>query len=150
MDFQPVAIGFEPTPDVDVLVIGSVVLNQNGSLPAVRPRQLLQEPQVAGSIKDCVLPIMETGTPQFNSAQDFDVLALSSDGNLRRMADPAPSGMQGRVLAETGFVGKDQRPVLRAGFFLRLGYVYRCQRSRSAASALAKTRFGRCTEKPIS
>jgi hypothetical protein len=29
--------------------------------------------------------------------------------------------MQGRVLPEAGFVGEDQRPVPRPGFFLRSG-----------------------------
>jgi hypothetical protein len=37
------------------------------------------------------------------------------------MAHPAPGGMQGRVLTEAGFVGKDQSPVLRVGFPLICG-----------------------------
>ena len=54
------------------------------------------------------------------------------------------------MVGGAGFIGEYQRPVLRVRFFLMLGYVYRCQRSRSAASALANMRFGRCTEKPMS
>jgi hypothetical protein len=55
-------------------------------------------------------------------------MALAGDRNLRRVADPAPGCVQGGVLAETGLVGEDQRPVLRMGF-LGWGQVRRCQRS---------------------
>jgi len=102
-------------------VIGGVVLDEDGSLPAVGSRQLFQERQVAAGVENRVLPIMETSSPEFNGAQDLDVLAFAGDGDFGRMAHPAPGGVQGRVLAETGFVGKDQGPVLRVGFFLISG-----------------------------
>ena len=35
MYFQPVPVGAEPTPDFRILVIGGVVLDKDGSLPAV-------------------------------------------------------------------------------------------------------------------
>jgi hypothetical protein len=63
-------------------------------------------------------------------------------------ADPTPSGVQRGVLPEARFVGANQRPVFSLGFFLRLGYVWRCQRSCWRASARASRRRGRCTEKP--
>src|SRR5437899_631909 len=95
-----------------ILVIGSVVLDEDGALPAVGSRQLLQKCQVGGGVENRVLPVMETRSPEFDGTQNFDVLAFAGDGDFRRMAHPAPSGMQGRVLAETGFVGTDQGPVL--------------------------------------
>ena len=119
--FQPVAVGAEPTPNFRIFVIGGVVLDEDGSLPPVGSRQLLQERQVAGSVEHRVLAVMETRTPEFDGAQNLHVLAFASDRDLGRMAHPAPSGMQGRVLAEAGFVGKDQGPVLRVGFFLICG-----------------------------
>ena len=81
----------------------------------------MQEIQVGGSIEDRGLLVVEAGTPKFDSAQDLYALTFSGDGDLGRTAEPAPGSVQGGVLPETGFVGKDQRPVLGAGFFLRRG-----------------------------
>ena len=121
MHLQPISIGGEPLPYVGILVVGGIVLNQNGSTPPIAPRQLFQEGEVGGSVEDGVLPVMETGVPQFYGAQDLDALAFSCNRNFGRVTDAAPGRMQRGVLAETGFVGEDQRPVPRVGFFLRLG-----------------------------
>jgi len=121
VDFQPVPVGFEPAPDLTVLRIRGVVLNENGPAAAIMRSQAMQEIQVGGSIEDRGLRIVEAGTPKFDSAQDLHALPFSGDGDLGRMAKPAPGSVQGRVLTETGFVGKNQRSVLGAGFFLRRG-----------------------------
>ena len=81
----------------------------------------MQEIQVGGGIEDGGLAIVEAGTPELDRAQDLDALAFAGDGDLGRMAQPAPGGVQGGVLPETGFVGENQRSVLGAGFFLRRG-----------------------------
>ena len=96
-------------------------MNQNGPTPAIAPRQLFQKGEVGGGVEDGVLPVMETGAPQFDGAQDLHALALSRHRDFGRMADPAPGGMQGGVLPEAGFVGEDQRPAFGVSFFLRLG-----------------------------
>ena len=81
----------------------------------------MQEIQVGGSIEDRGLLIVEAGTPEFDSAQDLHALPFAGDGDLGRMAEPAPGSVQGGVLTEIGLVGKNQRPVLSAGLFLRRG-----------------------------
>jgi len=96
-------------------------LNQNGSTPAIAPRQLFQEGKVGGGVEDGVLPVMETSVPQFDGAQDLHALAFSCDRDFGRVADAAPGGMQRGVLTEAGFVGEDQRPACGSGFFLRFG-----------------------------
>jgi hypothetical protein len=121
VDFQPVAVGLEPAPDLGVLMIGGVVLNENGTAAAIMRGQAMQEVQIGGSIEDGGLAIVEAGTPELDSAQDLDALAFAGDGDLGRMTEPAPGSVQGGVLPETGFVGKNQRPILGAGFFLRRG-----------------------------
>jgi len=107
MNLQPVPVGSEPTPNVCILVVGSVVLDQNGPLPPVGARQLLQEGQVGAGVEYAVFSKMETSAPEFDGAQDLDIFAFSSDEDLRRVAHSTPGRMQGRILAETGFVGKD-------------------------------------------
>lgn len=96
-------------------------MNENRSPAAIVRRKVVEEGQVGGSVEDGILLVMEAGMPEFDRTQDFDTLTFSGDGDLRRMADAAPGGVQRRVLTETGFIGEDQRPVLGLGFFLRLG-----------------------------
>ena len=50
MNFQPVAIGIEPSPYVAVFVVRRVILNEHGSLLAIAASQLFQESEVGGSI----------------------------------------------------------------------------------------------------
>ena len=121
MHFQPVPLGFEPIPNFRLLMVGGVVLNENGPAAAVRRNEDTEEVQVGAGIEDGGLRIMEAGLPNFHGAQDLDAFAFPRDGNFRGMTDAAPGGMEGGVLPETGFVGENQRAVLRAGFFLRRG-----------------------------
>src|SRR5664279_3226512 len=99
----------------------SVVLNQNRSLAAVPPGELLEEAQVCGGIEDGVLTVIEPRTPEFDGAEDLHALAFSGYGDFRRAPDAAPGGVERRVLPEAGFVCEEERPVSRAGFFLRAG-----------------------------
>src|ERR1700739_5152823 len=121
MNFQPVAIGIEPSPYVTIFVVCRVVLNEQGSLMSCAACQLFQESRVRGSIEDGILPVMKAPLPQFNSPKNLHALALPSHGNFGGTTNPAPGSVQGRVLAKAGFVGEDQRPVLPLRFFLRLG-----------------------------
>jgi hypothetical protein len=102
-------------------MIRGVVLNENGTAAAIMRGQAMKEAQIGGSIEDGGLAIVEAGSPELNSAQDLHALAFAGDGDLGRMAEPAPGSVQGGVLPETGLVGKNQRSVLGTGFFLRRG-----------------------------
>jgi len=120
MHFQPMPVGLEPCPDIGVLGVGGVVLNQNRSLTAGSPSELFQEAKV-GSGMDMVLAIVEPCAPKFDGTENLDVLAFSRHRDFRWASDATPGGVDGGVLPETGFVGKDERPLSRAGFFLRAG-----------------------------
>lgn len=93
MHFQPVAIGTEPVPYLSILVVRGVVLNQNRPWAAIGARQLLQKAPVGVGVEDRVLPVMETSAPQFDGSQNLDALALSRDGDFRRVPDTTPGGM---------------------------------------------------------
>ena len=121
MDLQPVPVGSEPTPDLSVLVVGGVVLNENGPLAAIMRREALQKIQVGSGVEDRGLRIVEAGAPKLDGAQDLDALAFAGNRDLGWMSDSAPGGVQRGVLPEAGFVGENQCAVLAAGFFLRRG-----------------------------
>jgi len=121
MHFQPMPVGLEPRPDLRILVVGGVVLNQNRSLAAVAPSQLFEETEVGGGIEDGVPVVIEPPAPKFDGAENLHALAFSGYGDFWRAPDAAPGGVERRVLPEAGFVGEQERPVSRAGFFLRAG-----------------------------
>src|SRR5712692_6149042 len=83
MNFQPVAIGIEPSPYVAVFVVRRVILNEHRSLPPIAASQLFQESEVRGSVEDGVLPVMKASLTQFNGPKNLHALALSGHGNLR-------------------------------------------------------------------
>jgi hypothetical protein len=117
MHRQPTPVGLKPSPDLRVLVIRSMILNQNRSLATIAPGELFEEAQIICGIKDRLLTIVEPRSPEFDGSKYFDVLALASDRNFHRAADPAPGGVQRGILPEAGFIGEDQRPMLRLRFF---------------------------------
>jgi hypothetical protein len=96
-------------------------LNQNRSPAAIVRGEAVEEGEVGGGVEDGILLVVEAGLPKFDGTQDFDTLAFAADGDFRGMAEAAPGGVQGGVLPETGFIGKNQRSLLGAGFFLRRG-----------------------------
>ena len=116
MHFQPMPVGLEPCPDIGVLGVGGVVLNQNRSLTAVSPSELFQEAKVGSGMEDMVPAIVEACAPKFDGTENLDVLAFSRHRDFRWASDATPGGVDGGVLPETGFVGKDERPLSRAGF----------------------------------
>ncbi len=121
MHLQPMPVGFEPVPHFGILMVGGVVLNHNGPLAAISPSQLFEEAEIGVGVEDGVLPIVEPRAPEFDGSENLHALALPGDRNFWRATHAAPGSVQGRVLPEAGFVGEDQRPVPRAGFFLRFG-----------------------------
>lgn len=92
-------------------------MNENRSPAAIGSGEAVEESEVGGGVEDGILLVMEAGMPKFDRAQDFDALPFPADGDLGRVADAAPGGVQRRVLTETGFIGEDQCPVLSLGFF---------------------------------
>lgn len=121
MHFQPVPVGLEPGPDIGMLVVGGIVLNQNCSLAAISPGQLFEKAEVRGGIENCVLAIIEPWAPKFDGAENLHVLAFSRHGNFWWVPYAAPGGVERRILPEARFVGEDEGPVSRPGFFLRAG-----------------------------
>src|SRR5437773_12348437 len=123
MDFQPLPIRFEPTPDIFVLMIRSVVLDQDCAAATIAAAKLFKESSIRGCVEHRVLCIVETGTPQLNRPEDLHALSFSSDSNLGRTTHAPPRPMWSGILAVAGFIGEYQRTDLRTRFFLMLGYL---------------------------
>ena len=121
LDLQPVCVGINPALHQRLLVIGRVIVNKNGALPPIASGQALQKGQVGFCVEDTVSLIMKPCLPHLDGPEDLDALALPGHGNLRRMSNSTPGGVQGGILTETGFVGKNQRPVFLLGVFFSLG-----------------------------
>jgi hypothetical protein len=64
MHFQPMTVELEPCPDLYVLVVGGVVLNQDRSLAAIASSELFEEAEVGGGIEDCFLTVIEPCAPK--------------------------------------------------------------------------------------
>src|ERR1051326_4497258 len=110
MHFQPMPVGFEPRPDLGVLVVGGVVLNQDRPLAAVSPSQLFEEAEIRGGIEDRILAIIEPRAPEFDGTENLHVLAFPRHGNFRWAAYSAPGIIlsrrpQGHVPARFQFCG---------------------------------------------
>ena len=82
-------------------------MNENRALPPVASGQALEKGQVGFRIEYEVPLIMKSYLPQLDGTEDLDTLALSGHGNLRWMSDAAPGGVQGGILTEARFIGKD-------------------------------------------
>jgi hypothetical protein len=118
MDFQPTSIIFEPIPNRRILVVRGIVLNQMGSLRVIASGQLLQKNQVGRCIEYVRPMIGKLCGEDLNRAKDLDAFPLPSNRNLRLTPNGCPSLIQRGILAETGFVFKDQRGPFTGGFFL--------------------------------
>lgn len=94
MNFQPVPVGLEPRPDLGILVVGGVVLNQNRSLAAVAPSQLLEEAKIGGGVENGFLAIVEPRAPKFDGAKNLHVLAFAGYRDFRWVPDAAPGGVE--------------------------------------------------------
>jgi hypothetical protein len=77
MHFQPMSVGLEPCPDLGILVVGAVVLNQDRSLAAIAPSELFEEAEVRGGIEDFFLAVIEPRAPKFDGTENLHVLAFS-------------------------------------------------------------------------
>ena len=74
MDFQPVPVGLEATPNLSVWMIRGIVLDENGPGAAIMAGPLMPEVEVGRSLEDGGLPIVEASVPEFNGAQDLHAL----------------------------------------------------------------------------
>ena len=80
----------------------------------------MQEVQVAGSIEDGGLAIVEAGTQEIDSAQDLHALAFAGDGDLGRMTEAVPGS--GTLSPDGNWLRRSKSaPDSRCGLFFKAG-----------------------------
>ncbi len=126
MNFQPIPIFLKPTPDIPILVVGGVILDQMDlvfSGFSARGCHLFQEAQICLSIKDGFATVNELSLLEIDGAEDLDAFPGAGDRNQRLEADTGPGLVKSRVLTEAGFVFKEDVGPFVPRFFLMLGYL---------------------------
>ena len=126
MNFQPISIFLKPNPDILILVVGGIILNQINLVFtgfAARGRHLFQEAQIRLSIKDGFATVNEFSLLQIDGAEDLDAFPGTRHRNQRLETDTGPGLVQSRVLPEASFVFKEDVGPFVPRFFLMLGYL---------------------------
>lgn len=126
MDGKPVPVFLKPAPDILILVVGGIVLDQMnlvGSRFAAGGRHLSQEAQIRLSIEDRLPAINELGLLEIDGAEDLDAFPGTRHRDERLRTDTGPGLMESRVLPEAGFIFEEDVGSFVPRFFLMLGYL---------------------------
>lgn len=97
MDGKPVSVFLKPVPDILILVVGGIVLDQMnlvGSRFAAGGRHLSQEAQIRLSIEDRFTAIKELGLLEINGAEDLDTFPSTRHRDERLKTDARPGLME--------------------------------------------------------
>lgn len=126
MHFQPIPVFLEPAPNILILVVGSIILNQMDlvfSRFAAGCCYLFQEAQIHLSIKDRFTTVSEFSLLEIDGAENLDAFSGACHRNQRLEADTGPCLVESRVLPKAGFVFKEDVSPFGPRFFLMLGYL---------------------------
>jgi hypothetical protein len=121
VNLDVLAMSRKPIPNLPVLVVRGVVLDQINFARKVASNQPLQVDDIGRSIEDFLKMIEEAGCIELDGAENFQSLPLSSGGNFGLASYPCPSLVKRRVLPEGGFVFEEDGGSFALGFFLMSG-----------------------------
>jgi len=102
-------------------MVRGVVLNEEHLLSAITLCQAIEEGGVAPAFKNVSTPIVESGAVQIDGSEDLLRVSLPRRRDEWLMTPPCPSLIEGRILAETGFIAEEQSRAAISGFFLSEG-----------------------------
>lgn len=98
-------------------------LAQKSTLHAESSRKVFKGTPVGVRVEHRLPFVQKTRRIDLDGSKDLDALALSCHWDLRLASDPRPGRVEGRVLPETGLVGKEESTPFRLGFYLWGRYV---------------------------
>ncbi len=100
-------------------MVGCVVVDQKNFFPNVGAGEVVEERRVSLTIEHLFsMDEMNPRPTNVHGTENFLRVALAGRGDSRLVPAPGPSLVQSRVLAETRFVGEQQRGTQISGFFL--------------------------------
>lgn len=115
---EAMSVTGEPLLHLRSGMIRSVVVNKEDFLPAVTLRQGREKHRVGIALEHLPVRVVESGPIEIDRAEYLLSVALAGRRNQRLMSAPRPGLVEGRVLAETGFVTEQQCGFAFSGFFL--------------------------------
>ena len=124
-DLDTLALLFEPSPNLRMGMIGSVVLNEIDPMasPIIgRQNDLLDKSLISQAVEILgLMPVGKLGTLQTDGPENLLRVAFPPGGDFRPTVLRSPGLMQSRALAKRGFVHIDDYGPFGLGVFLRLG-----------------------------
>ena len=115
---KAMSVATEPLLDFGGLVVRRVVMNEEDLLPAVALGQSREKHRIGLTLEDLPMCVIESGSVEIHCPKYLLGIALAGRRNQRLVSAPRPGLVEGRVLAETGLVAKEQRGLAFSGFFL--------------------------------
>src|SRR5713101_4682677 len=112
-----------PKNYVRILMVGRIIMNHMTLLWKVRPDDVLQKRPVGRRVKDRLLAIDKPAAIQVDRPKDLLSVSLTGRGNQGLLTHACPGLIKRRVLAEAGFILKEQGRAFRldAPFNPRIG-----------------------------
>ena len=145
------AVGREPRFAIRVAVMARTVVDHEEYFPSRPAHEQLEEREERLRSEDGSELIVEPRPHlQRQRAEEMGGLAHAERVDPGLHADTSPCLVERTVEPETGFVPVHDNAAAGGGFFLMRGSVFRSHTVWASASARAKRRRGRCTEKPSS
>jgi hypothetical protein len=111
----------EPIPNISILVVRSVVLDQKDFAWEIVSEKLFQVEDIGLGIEDLLKPVEESSGIQLDGAENFQCLFLPGSGNFGLASYSSPCLIEGGVLPETRFVLEEKGRPFAFGFFLMSG-----------------------------
>ncbi len=99
-------------------MVGSIVLNQEHFLPLVAFRQAVEKGCVALAFEYLSVSVVEFWPVQIDRPEDLLCIPLARRRNLRLVSSTGPGLIESGILAETGFINKEESRLTFSGFFL--------------------------------
>ena len=117
-EVETMAITSEPLAHLRSPMVGSIVVNQEHFLATVAFRQAIEKGCVALAFKYIPISVIEFRPIQIDCPKNLLRVPLARRRNLRLVSSTGPSLIESGILAETGFISKEESRPPFSGFFL--------------------------------
>lgn len=117
-EVKPMSVAGQPLLDLGSGVVRGVVVNEKDLLLAVALRHSGEKHCIRIALEYLSMRVVESGSIEIHRPKYLLGVALAGRRNQRLMSPPRPGLVEGRVLAEAGFVAEEQCRLALSRFFL--------------------------------